>query len=550
MTNPFSRLPFPDLHSKIPDEIGDELDYFYRTQINQDREFTEENVWNDKETLGALVQAISMGELFSRQFRKKLLQHQSPADLERLARKTGIDPEGKDHDSLSKTLSEIPWERDNNEARVLAEYFGYNPSVLPSGSEERTEDKILQPPSQPHKSLMLYQLEVANKTDNSLSPPNSRTLMQMPTGSGKTRVAMEVISRFLNQRDVSTDVLWLAHVRELCYQAAEALEEVWAHIGEDSLKLSVVEGGRSLPDFSEMDKSVTVATLQKMRAILRSEGQLPEFDLVIIDEAHKAVAPTYQEVILEAMGLGSRLLGLTATPGRSFQDSAENQKMAKFFFENKTTIQTDSDESVINYLQKNGVLARLQRQTINTSPKIKISPEDIDEMRDEGDVSADVLAELALDRHRNTKILNKLLEVAGEGLQTIFFATSVEQSKLLASILTAKDYEVAHVDGNTRKDARDFAVQGFVEGEIQFLFNYNVFSAGFDAPSTDCVFIARPTLSLVRYSQMIGRGLRGPKLGGNSVCQLVDVVDNVANFSRDMNQIYQYFEDYWSKSHR
>jgi DNA repair protein RadD len=550
MTNPFSRLPFADLHSEIPDEIGEEVDYFYRTKINQDGEFTEKNVWNDKETLGALVQAISMDKLFSQHFRKNLLQHQNPADLEKLARKIGIDPDGTDHVSLSQTLSKIPWERNNNEARILAEYFGYSPSVLPSGSAKRTEEKVLQPPSQPHKSLMLYQLEVANNTENSLSRPNSRTLMQMPTGSGKTRVAMEVITRFLNQRDGGTDVLWLAHVRELCYQAAEALEEVWAHIGEDSLKLSVVEGRRSLPDFSEMDKSVTVATLQKMRAILRSEDQLPEFDLVIIDEAHKAVAPTYQEVILESMGLGSRLLGLTATPGRSFQDSAQNQKMADFFYENKITIRANSDEPVIYDLQKNGVLARLQRQTINTCPDIDISSEDIDKMLEEGDVSADILAELALDRHRNEKILDKLIEVGSQELQTIFFATSVEQSKLFASILTAKGYEVAHVDGKTRKDARDFAVQGFVKGKIQFLFNYNVFSAGFDAPSTDCVFIARPTLSIVRYSQMIGRGLRGPKLGGNSVCQLVDVVDNVANFSRDMDEIYRYFEDYWSDPHR
>ena len=68
--------------------------------------------------------------------------------------------------------------------------------------------------------------------------------------------------------------------------------------------------------------------------------------------------------------------------------------------------------------------------------------------------------------------------------------------------------------------------------------------AGFDAPKTDLVFIARPTTSLVLYSQMLGRGMRGPAIGGTENCKVVTVRDNIEGY-QDMNEVYSYFEDYF-----
>ena len=77
------------------------------------------------------------------------------------------------------------------------------------------------------------------------------------------------------------------------------------------------------------------------------------------------------------------------------------------------------------------------------------------------------------------------------------------------------------------------------------MFNYGVFSAGFDAPNIDAVVIARPTASVVLYSQMIGRGMRGPVIGGTSEFLLIDVVDDIITDTSGLDDVYDYFLEYW-----
>ena len=101
-----------------------------------------------------------------------------------------------------------------------------------------------------------------------------------------------------------------------------------------------------------------------------------------------------------------------------------------------------------------------------------------------------------------------------------------------------------HRDGSTDKIARRQYLKDFKEGRIQIVSNYGVLSTGFDAPKTDVVFISRPTKSLVLYSQMIGRGLRGPAIGGTEYCTIIDVKDNIIGLP-DEEDIYDYFEDYY-----
>ena len=78
---------------------------------------------------------------------------------------------------------------------------------------------------------------------------------------------------------------------------------------------------------------------------------------------------------------------------------------------------------------------------------------------------------------------------------------------------------------------------------IDIIINYEVLTTGFDSKNIRCVFITRPTKSIVLYSQMLGRGLRGPMMGGNENCQLIDVDDNLQAF--DNETAFSHFNDYW-----
>ena len=93
--------------------------------------------------------------------------------------------------------------------------------------------------------------------------------------------------------------------------------------------------------------------------------------------------------------------------------------------------------------------------------------------------------------------------------------------------------------------ARRKAIDDFKSGKVNFIINYEILTTGFDSTKIECVFITRPTKSVILYSQMIGRGLRGPKMGGKSECLLIDVEENLLCFNE--NKAFKYFNSYWRK---
>jgi superfamily II DNA or RNA helicase len=112
----------------------------------------------------------------------------------------------------------------------------------------------------------------------------------------------------------------------------------------------------------------------------------------------------------------------------------------------------------------------------------------------------------------------------------VVFATSVENAQTLATLLTLAGRPAASIDQDTSPDDRRLAIDRFKSGELRVLTNYAVLSQGFDAPETRAVYITRPTSSEVRYQQMVGRGLRGPRNGGSEEVLIVNVLDNVVEF--------------------
>ena len=93
--------------------------------------------------------------------------------------------------------------------------------------------------------------------------------------------------------------------------------------------------------------------------------------------------------------------------------------------------------------------------------------------------------------------------------------------------------------------SRQRCIDGFRGGRYDVIVNFGILSTGFDAPSTRAIVITRPTASVVLYSQMLGRGMRGPLVGGNKECTVVDIVDNIEGFGSEEG-IYEYFAGYWN----
>jgi superfamily II DNA or RNA helicase len=102
----------------------------------------------------------------------------------------------------------------------------------------------------------------------------------------------------------------------------------------------------------------------------------------------------------------------------------------------------------------------------------------------------------------------------------------------------------SHLDGMTSLNRRSSIINNFKDGNLNVLCNERLLSTGFDAPKTDVIVIARPTFSIVLYSQIIGRGLRGSAIGGTDNCTIIDVKDNIQGFS-DHDFVYEYFDEYF-----
>ena len=117
---------------------------------------------------------------------------------------------------------------------------------------------------------------------------------------------------------------------------------------------------------------------------------------------------------------------------------------------------------------------------------------------------------------------------------TLIFATSVEHSQTLSAMLNSMGVKSRAVSGSTDRSIRRRVVEEFRSGQIKALVNYGVFREGFDAPKTRGIIVARPVYSPNLYFQMIGRGLRGVKNGGNDRCLVLNVSDNIDNFERKL----------------
>ena len=373
----------------------------------------------------------------------------------------------------------------------------------------------------------------------------------MPTGAGKTRTMMESLCDFyrLSSKE-NTLAVWMAYSDELCTQAVDSFIERWELRGTEPLQIIRFWGGRKLPDIDPNIPTLVITSFDTCYAALYStRNESFEFfakikrlnTLTIVDEAHQAPAPTYADAIKTITG-SAKLIGLTATPGRG--GGEESNKVSEFFNKNKITLKGKfAEPNPIRYLQDQNVLSEVKYYELEGS-KIDIDERHWEYITKKLQIPDEISKIIAEDTSRNISIIQQIIELVDKEKQTIVFAVSVLHAQLLTICLKSQGINAACIEGGTPYSERVSNINKFKESKIKVLINFGVLTTGFDAPKTDAVVIARPTLSVVLYSQMLGRGIRGVKMGGTQDCIIVNVKDNFLNLP-EVTQAFTYFEEDW-----
>lgn len=403
--------------------------------------------------------------------------------------------------------------------------------------------------------LFPHQRSVVTRTYKQISSGYGRTLIHMPTGSGKTRTAMHLICRVLNEHE-SGLIVWLASSQELLEQAAETFSTAWRVLGNRQLPMARF-WGRYASEIEELDDGIVVGGLAKLYAwqqrnptkFLRLGAKTR---LVIMDEAHQAIAPTYRELIdgLCSAGTSHALVGLTATPGRTWNDVPLDRELSDYFGANKVVLEVGSDPNPVKYLLDEGYLATPTFKRLDYESQTSWSDEEVRAISKSPEYSEESLDKLGLDTARNVAIIGGIEELLARGhRRIILFAVSVQHAADLTIALAARGIRANLVTGETPAGRRSAILKEFKRpSEIPtVLCNFGVLTTGFDAPQTSAAVIARPTKSLVLYSQMVGRATRGVRAGGNKTCEILTVHDPHYPGFGDIAEAFFNWEDVWSK---
>lgn len=400
----------------------------------------------------------------------------------------------------------------------------------------------------PGYSLYPHQRQVLRDILCALSSPERRVVVHLPTGAGKTRVASHAACRLLNETDSDGAlIIWLASTEELCEQAADELSEAWTHLGLREVHVHRYWGNRSL-DLRRLPAGFLVTGLAKLRSAAYSDHTLlahlaSHASGVIFDEAHQAVAETYLFVTEQLCSTRPPLLGLTATPGRTTNLTDADYRLANMFNQTKVSIDPRGHDSPVTYLIQNQYLADPRFVPISFDSDIEV-PEPEPGM----DYSNDDMDSLGRNYERTSKIVELAKDAAVRHPRTIVFCPSVESAIECNRLLQGEGVLSQVVTANTPSEERRAIIDAFRDNSRKHMvmFNYGVLTAGFDAPRTRCVIIARPTTSLVLYSQMAGRAMRGPRAGGNRSAQILTVADtNLPGFG-SVTDAFTNWEDLWS----
>ena len=336
--------------------------------------------------------------------------------------------------------------------------------------------------------LFDYQEDMKERIEKALRLHRS-VMAQMPTGTGKTYLLTAVIDSFVSNNPM--EKVWIvAHRRELVSQIDETVRKFHSY---------------SASNTSSLLSSVKAMSIQWL---MRHNNEIEEEPgMIVIDEAHHALAKTYKEMWERFPK--AKFLGLTATPcrlnGKGFTDLFDvlvqswgvpefisKGRLATYDF---VSIKSDGvTQRLIDSLQKRGADGDYQNKEMD----------------------------MLLNKKPSIERLYRSLEEFGENRKGIVYAINISHAQKITKLYQEHGVKAIAIDSKTPAMERQQDIEAFKKGDIQVLVNVDIFSEGFDCPDVEFVQLARPTLSLAKYLQMVGRGLRVAK--GKKNCVIIDNV--------------------------
>ena len=336
--------------------------------------------------------------------------------------------------------------------------------------------------------LFDYQEDMKERIEKALRLHRS-VMAQMPTGTGKTYLLTAVIDSFVSNNPM--EKVWIvAHRRELVSQIDETV--------------------RKFHSFSASNTSSLLSSVKAMSIqwLMRHYDEIEEEPgMIVIDEAHHALAKTYKEMWERFPN--AKFLGLTATPcrlnGKGFTDLfdvlVQSWSVPEFISKGRlatydfVSIKSDGvTQRLIDSLQKRGADGDYQNKEMD----------------------------MLLNKKPSIERLYQSLEEFGKDRKGIVYAINISHAQKITKLYQENGVKAIAIDSKTPAVERQQDIEAFKKGDIQVLVNVDIFSEGFDCPDVEFVQLARPTLSLAKYLQMVGRGLRVAK--GKKNCVIIDNV--------------------------
>ena len=336
--------------------------------------------------------------------------------------------------------------------------------------------------------LFDYQEDMKERIEKALRLHRS-VMAQMPTGTGKTYLLTAVIDSFVSNNPM--EKVWIvAHRRELVSQIDETVRKFHSYFASST---------------SSLLSSVKAMSIQWL---MRHYDEIEEEPgMIVIDEAHHALAKTYKEMWERFPN--AKFLGLTATPcrlnGKGFTDLfdvlVQSWSVPEFISKGRlatydfVSIKSDGvTQRLIDSLQKRGADGDYQNKEMD----------------------------MLLNKKPSIERLYQSLEEFGKDRKGIVYAINISHAQKITKLYQEHGVKAIAIDSKTPAVERQQDIEAFKKGDIQVLVNVDIFSEGFDCPDVEFVQLARPTLSLAKYLQMVGRGLRVAK--GKKNCVIIDNV--------------------------
>ncbi len=516
------------------------------------KEFNQESISDPYKLASAIVDLIGPSVVEDDQVRLMIYENIEPSILKEIAEEVSISSDTLP--GIVKSLVEKGWVWGSKFTNKIIEILDIDDitNAYKSSLDEDNEINLADSCSKLEEingffELHSFQTQVKEDVISNINMGYRKNLVRLPTGGGKTRVAVHTLSKIISDNSISSKkkrYLWLTYEPLLASQACETFLDVYKVIGSVELKISKLfyhyKQFEPLMDKNEVLFANVTSLSKKM---LNDDGLFKfshEIDTIIFDEVHQVKAPIAFSLVTKLLNLNENInfIGLTATPGRGDLSSNDSLSIIHFFdaiveikvppaqqaFGSLSQIQENENKrTAISYLQELGVLARLEEIRLNYQENKGCVP--------------------SKDPKRNKLIIDYLKKQLEDNKKIIIFASSANHARLLSILVNAEDISVGLILGENRQ-FRDQIIRKFRKENLNVLITYEVLTTGFDAPEIDCLIISRPTKSIVTYSQILGRALRGKLNGGHERNTIINISD--PNFG-DVNEVYKEFDEYWSE---